>query len=716
VLNPGDIALSAPEDQRTSLSVLTLNIWFDSGNWPARFALILEQIRALDPDIIGLQEVIQRATLDNQAQQLADSLGYYYYFGSVDPEDRDQRFGNAIVSRYPIEEANFRALQPLNAFRKAVHVRVRVDGNVVDVYNTHLHNPPDAGDTRRQQIAGILDFIEETNSGGVTLLMGDFNANPDWDEMEVAYEAFADVYPLFHANHLDPEHTTLNHHLGHQQRRIDYIFFEENERVTPLSAEVVLDQPDQDGVYPSDHFGVLAVFDILGDASEFVLDGLGEAVELQPGGTTTVSVAFAPRTVGPKEVILRVLDEEVRLTGEAYDATVRSFPWSEDFTGVDAFQLPFGWTSNAENWYVFNSSHAGGESPELVFWWQPVQQGRFYVATPPFETTGLDSLSVTFRHRVNNFGDPGIYTLRLVSLADDQEHVILEWPDPDNVAAELITINITRDEHGVGADRLQLAWVFEGASDNIVRWAIDDVTVGALPQLVVTPGEVDFEMQQVGTVSDSTLFTLTNIGGGTIELIADAIQITGEDAEHFHLDGPTEDLAIAGGDSVYVRVAFAPLDLGERTAYLTVGNVTVTLRGEGFDLTEHIERVLTLNLMRGGAQDDSEFNRVENPAPDEVNSSSEVVEFRRSQHGVPWGGFFANMPVPLDLTVHKYVYVDVLKPRISPLRFKVESGPIRQSGDREHVSADPGRSMGNDRLRLFRKDGTMEYHRVHARL
>jgi hypothetical protein len=32
------------------------------------------------------------------------------------------------------------------------------------------------------------------------------------------------------------------------------------------------------------------------------------------------------------------------------------------------------------------------------------------------------------------------------------------------------------------------------------------------------------------------------------------------------------------------------------------------------------------------------------------------------------------MPVPLDLSEKKYIYVDVWKPRISPIRFKVEDG------------------------------------------
>jgi hypothetical protein len=42
---------------------------------------------------------------------------------------------------------------------------------------------------------------------------------------------------------------------------------------------------------------------------------------------------------------------------------------------------------------------------------------------------------------------------------------------------------------------------------------------------------------------------------------------------------------------------------------------------------------------------------------------------------VPWGGFWSALPTPLDLSVNKYVYVDVWKPRISTIKFKVEAGP-----------------------------------------
>ncbi len=327
-LHPEHFSISAVEARSKELAVLSYNIEFDKRDWPGRLHYMLEGFRAEEIDILGLQEVIQRDTLDNQAMTIADALGFYYYFDSVDEEGRDQRYGNAIVSRYPILETNFRALEPTSAYRKVVHAKVNVEGNVVDVYNTHLHNPPDAGDIRTEQIADLLDFVEQTRSGGIMFLTGDFNSAPDWPEMEGLYGVFTDVYPLFHDNHLAPEHSTLNPRLGFPERRIDYVFFndEGTGEIFPLSAALILDDVQKDDQLENDHFGVLARFDVSWDADEFEITSPDSAVVLGPGEAVNVKVVFKPMTTGRKEAELSVGDRSASVIGEAFDATIRHSP------------------------------------------------------------------------------------------------------------------------------------------------------------------------------------------------------------------------------------------------------------------------------------------------------------------------------------------------------------------------------------------------------
>ncbi len=609
-IHPDDILLRGADAQTMDYSVLSYNIEADDGNWPGRFAFMLEKIREVEVDIMGLQEVLQTAHLDNQAMQMADSLGFYYYFDSVDDEAQVHRYGNAIVSRYPIEETNFRALEPLDRYRNAIHARINVNGHIVDKYTTHLHHHPLDHDIRAVQIADLLDFIAETNSGGYIFVTGDFNANPDWDEMQQMYAPLQDVYPLFHENHLDPEHATLNHRMGHQMRRIDYVFFNKAsmERLLPMSAEIIMDQEHEDPEMENDHFGVFAEFKLFGDDVDFVLHAFEEAVELAPQGSVSVEVSFMPQTTGEKQAILTVQhdqydraglypalqkatvkdehnDATAEISGEGFDATVSDFPWHEDFSDTEEGSLPFGWTANQGNWGVQQSAHAGGDAPELVFFGEPSAEGVFYAISPPMQTTGLDSMQVSFRHVAQPADHQETYSLRFVTIADDQEYVVAEWTDAGDIVSGDQDFQIDSGLHGVGADRLYLAWVFDGESEHIDFWAIDNIALHAFPALQASPAQHDFGMQQIHQESDSLMITLKNIGGGELSVHPDEMLIEGEGAAQYILYPQSDAVQLESGDSTMIHVVFAPGQTGSHPASLSIHGQTVALTGQCFDPT-----------------------------------------------------------------------------------------------------------------------------------
>ena len=101
--------------------------------------------------------------------------------------------------------------------------------------------------------------------------------------------------------------------------------------------------------------------------------------------------------------------------------------------------------------------------------------------------------------------------------------------------------------------------------------------------------------------------------------------------------------------------------------------------------------VIKLNVMLGGGTDSSTMTVVPNPDPTGINTSNWVVKFVRDKDGVPWGGFWSALPVPVDVTVNKYVHVKVWKPRISPLHFKLEGGA---AGNLEISSISPQDTTG----------------------
>jgi len=70
----------------------------------------------------------------------------------------------------------------------------------------------------------------------------------------------------------------------------------------------------------------------------------------------------------------------------------------------------------------------------------------------------------------------------------------------------------------------------------------------------------------------------------------------------------------------------------------------------------------------------SNFAVVDNPNASGINTSTKVVKFTRAFDGNPWAGFWTTLPTPLDVTTNKYIHVKVYKPRISPIKFKLEGG------------------------------------------
>jgi hypothetical protein len=83
---------------------------------------------------------------------------------------------------------------------------------------------------------------------------------------------------------------------------------------------------------------------------------------------------------------------------------------------------------------------------------------------------------------------------------------------------------------------------------------------------------------------------------------------------------------------------------------------------------------IPLNLMKADANDSSKMELIANPDPTGLNLSAHVIKFTRDKDGVPWGGFWSGLPTPVDVTTNKYVHVKVWKPRISPVKFKLEGG------------------------------------------
>ncbi|MDT7826272.1 endonuclease/exonuclease/phosphatase family protein [Xanthomonas hortorum pv. vitians] len=250
-------AVQPPSAVQREMTLVTLNLHHDREDWPARRAYIAKQLKQLAPDVIALQEVIERrGSVENQAAWLARKLGYEYTFASVDPVGAPKRYGNALLSRRKVLAMHQRLLQPLDDYRVAAHLQVDVDGQPVNVYVTHLNERADARGTatRTRQVADLLDFIASNSDQAPVVIAGDFNTAADALDLEALRKGYGYSYGSVHRNS-DATVSTLNLHVFDKPARIDHVFFQQN-RLLAREARILFDAPYAEGRWASDHYGV----------------------------------------------------------------------------------------------------------------------------------------------------------------------------------------------------------------------------------------------------------------------------------------------------------------------------------------------------------------------------------------------------------------------------------------------------------------------------
>ncbi len=259
-----------------TLRVVTLNIWNVSGDWRARRQAILAVLREVDPDIVCLQEVVANDR-GNQAEWLAAELdGMHCAFGGAPLTVAEGRFGNAILSRWPIEAESTGNLpeEPDDQETQRVVLHARTGG--VDVFSTHLAWQLHDAALRERQMQAVTAFVAENADASAPVgpvLAGDFNAEPDSTvirylcglaSLDGASTYFQDAWRLAGDGGPGLTWSRRNDHAAEDNepdRRLDYVFSWFHGRSgagRPLECRVVADTPVA-GVWPSDHFGVLAI-------------------------------------------------------------------------------------------------------------------------------------------------------------------------------------------------------------------------------------------------------------------------------------------------------------------------------------------------------------------------------------------------------------------------------------------------------------------------
>jgi endonuclease/exonuclease/phosphatase family metal-dependent hydrolase len=261
----------------TDIRVLSLNIWNRLGPWDERLAAIRATLQVESPDIVGLQEVITTPHGDalDQGKAVAAGLGYEVAFGASHGEGFS--FGNAVLSRWPIVRTEVTALPggEESEPRSLLYAEIAAPFGRLAFFVTHLAWRYQEGAVRQAQAIAVAAKVEALSPRGSlpAVLVGDFNAEPEADEIRYLKGMttlgrprcvyFADAFGVAGDGSQGATFSKRNPFaatLREPDRRIDYVFIQRNNddvRGEPIAARVCFDKA-VNGVFPTDHFGVIA--------------------------------------------------------------------------------------------------------------------------------------------------------------------------------------------------------------------------------------------------------------------------------------------------------------------------------------------------------------------------------------------------------------------------------------------------------------------------
>lgn len=207
-----------PKPTSPGLRLMTYNI-HQGFNTSGRLdpEAIATEIEASGATVVALQEVSRGWVVNGSADLLgwlAARLDMFGYFGAT----ADPLWGNAILSRQPLESFESHSLPPdnLSLRRGYLDARLRVDDLSVRILVTHLHHRRADSEVRGIQ---VRDLLKSWDGTGSTLIVGDLNADP----MSVAMKAFQSSGFTSAATMLPPDRrATVLRPSG--DRQIDYIW------------------------------------------------------------------------------------------------------------------------------------------------------------------------------------------------------------------------------------------------------------------------------------------------------------------------------------------------------------------------------------------------------------------------------------------------------------------------------------------------------------
>lgn len=242
-----------------TLTVATLNIRNLADRWDERLPLLLADMSALQPDVLGLQEVVYPLQQDRLIGAAGEGRYESFRAWAGRPE-----YGNAMLVRGSLAAAATGVERlDLGLNRSALRLIVPVDGARILVAVTHLHHVPADEGLRDDQARQLIDWLQAAPPTDAQIVVGDFNAEPTEPAAErIRSDGFRSAYA--EANGAEPLVTwpsglqAPGMDTDGEPGCLDYVWVRGAVRVA--GARLAWDRPavGDPTLYASDHIGLVA--------------------------------------------------------------------------------------------------------------------------------------------------------------------------------------------------------------------------------------------------------------------------------------------------------------------------------------------------------------------------------------------------------------------------------------------------------------------------
>jgi len=256
-----------------ALRIVTINTGKGDGAYRPRIDWLAEELAALEPDVVALQESFRdRAGDFDTAETLIRRTGLTGCWSPArlkrrwcDGREVESWSGMALLSRIPLSQVDIIDLpaDPDDGDRVAQVGYFEAEDRRIVIANLHLTHLRERDDLRSEQLQCVLEHPQMRADEAIRLVCGDFNttlAGPVLGEL-VGDGPFGSVTDAYTAGGGPRDRATLKPRAGATEGRcVDHILSvapSGSEHPVFTSSAVVLKRPQPGtGLLPSDHFGV----------------------------------------------------------------------------------------------------------------------------------------------------------------------------------------------------------------------------------------------------------------------------------------------------------------------------------------------------------------------------------------------------------------------------------------------------------------------------